>query len=289
MSSASPQPTTPAAAGRAGGLTDLLLGPVLLPLRHGLLVRQMTRRAVEGRYRNSGLGLLWSLATPAALILVYTFVFHSIFKMRWQAAAGDDPAEFGIVLFAGLIMFWLFADTATRAPDLVVERATYVKRVVFPLEILPFVNLGSALFHWAVSFLVLLGAMLVVGLPLPPTILYVPLLLAPLCLVLLGISWLLAGIGVFVRDLGHVVGLLTTLMMFLAPIFYPLASVPEEFRGAIQLNPLTFIVEQARAILIFGHQPDFMGLARYAAAGWLVAVLGLFTFRRLRSGFADVL
>jgi len=277
-----------AAAPGPGGLPGFLLAPLLLPIRHRLLVGQLTRRAVETRYRNSGLGLLWSLVTPLAMILVYTFVFRRIFQMRWQQA-GDSAAEFGIVLFAGLIMFWLFSDTVGRAPDMVVERAGYVKRVVFPLDVLAYVNLGAALFHWAVSLLVLVGAMAAVGMPLHPEMLYLPLLMVPFCLVLLGLSWLLAAVGVFLRDLGHVVSLATTLLLFLAPIFYPLASVPPEFHAAIQLNPMTFVVEQTRDIVLWGRAPDFAALGRYAAAGWGVALAGLFVFRRMRSGFNDVL
>lgn len=272
------------------GFRRLLLPfePLLLIWRHWLLIQQLTKRTVVSRYQNSGFGIVWSLLTPLFLVLVYTYVFSSIFQMRW-GQADATTAEFGVVLFAGLIMFWLFSDCITRSPDLVVERSNFVKRVVFPLEILPIVNLGAALFHWGVSALVLVGAIAAVGMPLHPGILYLPLLLVPFCLVMLGVSWILAAVGVYVRDIGPAVSLVVTCALFLAPVFYPLSAVPERFHDLIRLNPLTVIIEQARAVALWGHPPDFGVLTSYTMVGWAMAVVGLYVFRQAKSGFADVI
>jgi lipopolysaccharide transport system permease protein len=264
-----------------------LLSLFIAPFEHSGLVKQLVRREILGRYRGSFLGLLWSFVTPVLMLTVYTFVFGMIFRSRWTAD-GESRFEFALVLFAGLIVFNLFSECVTRAPGLVLANVNYVKKVIFPLEILPWVVLGSALFHAAISLLVLAGALALTQ-GLHPTILLLPLVLAPLLLLILGLSWLLAALGVFVRDIGQFINLAMTALLFLSPIFYPASALPESVRDWLFLNPLTFMIEQTRAVLIWGKWPDWGGLGLYALLMLPVAWLGFAWFQRTRKGFADVL
>jgi lipopolysaccharide transport system permease protein len=193
------------------------------------------------------------------------------------------------LLFAVLIIFNLFAEVVNRSPNLILEHPNLVKKVVFPLEILPIVATGSAVFHAAVSLTVLLLFELAVRRSVPMTAFYLPLILAPFLLLTLGISWLLASIGVYIRDVAQTVGILTTAMMFISPIFFPLSALPERMRPFLQLNPLALIVEQARAVLVFGTAPAWAALAGYGVLSILGGAFGLWGFHKLRRGFADVL
>lgn len=258
--------------------------------RNRQLCVALIRREVVGRYRGSMLGLFWSLFNPVLMLLVYTFVFSVIFKQRWSQSLGESQAEFALILFAGLMVFNLFAECVNRAPGLVLSQANYVKKVVFPLEILPWVSLGSAIFHTGVSLLVwgLFYCVLVGGLP-PWTALLFPIILLPVVGVVMGLSWFLAALGVYVRDVSQVVGLLVTVLMFLSPIFYPVTAIPEEYREVLQLNPLTISIEQARMILIGGAYPDLPQFTTQLLVSFVVASLGYAWFQKTRKGFADVI
>jgi lipopolysaccharide transport system permease protein len=256
--------------------------------RHRGLIRSLVVREVAGRYRGSLFGILWSFFNPIFMLAVYTFFFSVVFRVRWQGG-GDSKAEFALVLFAGLIVFNFFAECVTRAPGLVLSNPNYVKRVAFPLEVLPWVGLGAAAFHTGVSLLVWLVAhALLIGVP-HATFLLLPLVLLPLALLILGVSWILASLGVYLRDVSQVVGVATTALMFLSPIFYAAESLPEQYRVLLMLNPLTPAVEQVRAMLYWGTRPDLPLLAAYLAGTAVTAWLGFAWFQRTRKGFADVL
>lgn len=248
----------------------------------------MIKHEIIGRYRGSFLGLLWSFVNPVLMLAVYTFVFSFVFKARW-GVKHDDPYTFSVVLFAGLIMFNLFSECISRAPNLILSNVNYVKKVVFPLEILPWVALGSALFHAMVSVMVLLIFLILLGHDFSWNMLWLPLVTLPFTLLILGLSWFLASIGVFIRDASQVIGLLLTALLFMSPIFYPLSALPESIRVYLYLNPLTFIVEQVRSVLIWGAQPDWTGMGYYSLVSLLMAWLGWIWFNRTRKGFADVL
>ena len=252
------------------------------------LIWQMTKREVIGRYRGSIMGILWSFLNPILMLAVYTFVFSFVFKARWGAGS-DSKTEFAIVLFAGLIIHSLFAECVNRAPSVILSNANYVKKVVFPLEILPWVAMGSSLFHAVVSIAVLMGFYAIVNLALNWTMVLLPLLLFPLILLTMGFSWFLAAIGVYLRDVGQTVGLVTTVMMFLSPVFYPVSALPEKYRLLLHINPLTFMIEQAREVMIWGRMPDWSGLGLYAAYSMAIAWAGFFWFQKTRRGFADVI
>ncbi len=252
------------------------------------LIWEMTKRDVVGRYRGSAMGILWSFLNPVLMLIVYTFVFNVVFRARW-GTGGASRTEFAIVLFVGLIIHALFAECVNRAPGLIVGNVNYVKKVVFPLEVLPWVAMGSALFHALVSVGVLLLAFALVHWRLNWTAIFFPLLIAPLVLLTMGITWFVASLGVFIRDIGQTTGIITTIMLFLSPVFFPSSALPEPYRGLLQVNPLTFIIEQSRDVLIWEKLPDWGGLLVYFVASVAVAWLGLFWFQRTRKGFADVL
>lgn len=256
--------------------------------QHRDLIWQMTKRDVIGRYRGSIMGLLWSFFNPVLMLAVYTFIFSVVFQARWGEATASK-ADFAIVLFVGLIVHGLFAECVNRAPSVILSNVNYVKKVVFPLEVLPWITLGSALFHVMVSVLVLLVFVLFTQLQLSWTALLFPLVLLPLVLLTMGLSWFLASLGVFIRDVGQMIGMVTTVMLFLSPIFYPVSAVPESYRIWLHLNPLTFIVEQARAVLLWGNTPDWGGLGLYTLVAAAIAYGGLMWFQMTRRGFADVI
>jgi len=254
------------------------------------LIAQMTRREVAGRYKGSVLGLAWSFFNPVLMLTVYTFVFSEVFKARWGGSGADESkTQFAVVLFVGLIVQGLFAEVLNRAPSLILFNVNYVKKVVFPIEILPVISMGTALFHCLVSLVVLLVACVIFNGCLPWTVVFIPLVLLPLIVLSLGFSWMLASLGVFLRDVGQTIGIITTVLMFLSPVFYPVTAVPERFRPVIMANPLTFIIEQARAVLIWGNLPDWMGLGIYSLVAFFIAWIGYVWFQKTRKGFADVL
>lgn len=260
--------------------------------QHRALVMQMARREVVGRYRGSVLGLAWSFFNPVLMLAVYTFVFSVVFKARWGGTVStveESRTEFAIVLFVGMIVHGLFSEVLNRAPGLILVNQNFVKRVVFPLEILPVVSLVAALFHGLVSLAVLLAAFVLANGYLHWTALMAPLVLLPLVVLTLGLAWMLSSLGVFLRDVGQTIGLVTTVLMFLAPVFYPVQALPQAFRPWMMANPLTFIIEQMRDVLVWGRLPHWSGLAWYSLIAGVVAWLGFAWFQKTRKGFADVL
>jgi len=258
--------------------------------RNRQLIVQMTKREVVGRYKGSSMGLAWSFFNPVFMLTVYTFVFSEIFKSRWGGVGGNDSkTQFAVVLFVGMIVLSLFSEVVNRAPGLILSNVNYVKKVVFPLEILPIISTGAALFHSLISLGVLLLAFALFNGYLHWTAIFTPLVLFPLVILTLGLAWILASLGVFLRDVGQTIGIITTVLMFLSPVFYPVTAVPERFRAFIMANPLTFIIEQAREVLIWGHLPDWIGLSIYTIAATIVAWIGFALFQKTRKGFADVL
>jgi lipopolysaccharide transport system permease protein len=257
--------------------------------RNRQLGMQMIRREVVGRYKGSVLGLAWSFFNPIFMLAVYTLVFSGVFKSRWGTGDAGDKTQFAVVLFVGMIVHGLFSEVLNRSPSLVLSNVNYVKKVVFPLEILPVVAMGAALFHSFVSLTVLLSAFLFFNGFLHWTVVFIPLVLLPLIILTVGFAWMLASLGVFLRDVGQTIGIITTVILFLSPVFYPVNALPEKLRPWIMANPLTFIIEQARQVLIWGHVPDWGGLTIYTFLAVLVAWTGYAWFQKTRKGFADVL
>jgi len=258
--------------------------------RNRELIVQMIRREVVGRYKGSVMGLAWSFFNPVFMLVVYTYVFSEIFKSRWGGVGDDDnKTQFALVLFVGMIVLGLFSEVLNRAPGLILSNINYVKKVVFPIEILPVIAMGAALFHSLISLGVLMVAFALFNGYMHWTAIFTPLVLLPLVILTLGLAWILSSLGVFLRDVGQTIGIITTVLMFLSPVFYPMTAVPERFRPFIMANPLTFIIEQAREVLIWGHSPNWIGLGIYFLAATAMAWAGYAWFQKTRKGFADVL
>lgn len=253
------------------------------------LIRQFTTREIVSRYRGSYMGILWSLITPILMLSVYTFVFSTIFKGKWGQSASDNPFEFALIMFCGLIVFNIFNETVNRAPSIIIGNVNYVKKVVFPLEILPLTVLLSSLVQGFISLVVLLIADLIFLHTLPWTIIFIPIILMPVIFLSLGLAWFLSSLGVYVRDIGNSVGLFTNVLFFLTPVFYPISSVPDFFKPFMYFNPLTVIVENFRRVVMWGEYPLWSELLMVILLTYLFMIFGYFWFNKLRRGFADVL
>lgn len=252
------------------------------------LAYNMAKREVMGRYKGSAMGLFWSFVNPVLMLAVYTFVFSVVFNARWSGGVGSKT-EFALVLFAGLLVFNFFSECINRAPMLIISNVNYVKKVIFPLEILPVVVLGAAAFHLCVSLLVwLIFYVMFFGLP-PVSILMLPLALLPLVFLTIGLSWLLASLGTYIRDIGQVIGMVTMVLMFMSPIFYPVAALPQEYHSYMQLSPLTFVIEQARDVMIWAKPVNWARWSVWMAISLVISWLGFAWFQKTRKGFADVL
>ena len=250
---------------------------------------RLTEREVLSRYKGSTLGIAWSFITPLAMLVVYTFVFSQVFKARWGGIEQAGPLGFAINLFAGLIVFNLFSECISRAPDLVVRNPNYVKKVVFPLELLGSVAVASACFHAITSVAILIIFEVIAFQKLPITLLWLPIVWMPLLLGLLGCTWLLSAIGVFVRDIGQVVGVALNMLMFMSPIFFPTSALPARWQPLLMLNPLAQVIEQTRRISVEGLNPQFSYLILGLIFGIAFCEVAFRLFQRSKRAFADVL
>lgn len=253
------------------------------------LAVQLARRDVVGRYRAARLGLLWSVLTPLILLGIYTFVFTVVFRFRWNDAAPESRGQFALTMFCGMLLFNLFAEVVTRAPVMIVSNPNYVKKVVFPLETFVVSGLLSALFNMLVGFAVwLIGTVLLIGPP-PITCVWLPVVLMPVCLLTCGVAWVLAALGVFIRDVGHVVVLGVQVLFFMTPIFYRIEAVPPAFQRFLRINPLAHVVEDARRVLMWGSSPDWRWWLPSLVISGSLALLGYAFFMKSKRAFGDVI
>lgn len=249
---------------------------------------ELAKRDVLGRYKGASFGLLWSLISPFLLLCVYTFAFGTVMGGRWPQIE-TQQTHFSIILFAGLIVHGLFAECLTRAPALIVANSNFVKRIIFPLDILPWPMVLSAMFHALMNVLVFIALRLALDGQFDWTIVLLPLVLLPLVVLILGVSWFLASLGVYLRDITQVTGVVSMALLFLSSAMMPVESVPESFRWIFLVNPLTAIIDQARNVMLWGRMPDWMVLLRYLIGALCVMYLGRAWFAATRRGFADVL
>lgn len=256
--------------------------------RNRNLIATLVKRDIASRYRGSLLGCTWAVFHPVLMLTIYAFVFGVVFKTRWGGAEGGQ-AEFAVVLFVGLLVFNLFSECINRSPSLLVENANYVKKVVFPLEIMPWVVLGGGLFNLLLGVLVWLAFyFFFIGVP-PLSLVLLPICLLPFVLMINGLAWGLSSLGVYLRDLKQITTVLTSMLLFLSPVFYPVEALPEKFRWVMALNPITPAVEMSRHVLVVGGVPDWLGFVQYLIICALVGWLGFAWFQKTRQGFADVL
>ena len=265
--------------------------PLYIPgsiVEHRFVIGQLAKRAILGRYRGTVLGLLWSLVTPLLLLAVYTFVFGTILQVRWVSQSGGN-AEFAAILFSGMLVHGILAECLTQASTLIVANPQYVKKVVFPLEALPWVTVISAFFQGVISTGILLAYLFFVQGGIPWTAVLFPIPLFILAFVCIAAGWLISATAVYLKDIAQMMGLLSTVLFFMAPILYPKTALPVEFQNLLYLNPLTYIIEQFRAVVLWGELPNWNGLALYGIASVAVAWMSLAWFQKTRKGFADVL
>ena len=260
-----------------------------IPIRNRSLLWQFARRDGLGRYRGSLLGLTWSFLTPLLMLGVYSFVFVGVFRQSWPGSAHGGGIEFSLQVFAGLLVFNLFSEVAGKAPNLIVDQPNLVKKVIFPVELLAWVTVLSGLFHLLISVGTLLLVLLVARGGLPMTAFALPIVLLAFLPVLLGLGWFLSAVGVFVRDVGQVMTMVVSLTMFMSPVFYSVKALAPGIQFWMQLNPLTLIIEQVRAVLLLGLWPDWAALGLYGALASLFALAAGTFFQLTRKGFADVL
>lgn len=257
--------------------------------RNKSLIYSLAKREVVGRYRGSMMGIAWSFFNPLLMLVIYTFVFSVVFKARWGVSAQESKIDFAIMLFIGMIIHGVFAECINRAPGLILSNVNYVKKVVFPLDILPYVAFGSALFHAAVSLLVLIIVQLIFMGHIPLTALLFPIVMLPLVFATIGIAWFLSSLGVFIRDIGQITGIFTTVLLFISGVFFPISGLPEPYRTWMALNPLAVIIEEGRNVLVLGIIPEPANWCFMTAIGLLIAWAGFAWFQKTRKGFADVL
>lgn len=255
--------------------------------QHRSLVWELAKRDVFGRYRGASLGVIWSILNPFLMLAVYTVAFGEILKARWPGV--ENSTDFALVMFVGLIIHGFFAECIARAPGLVVGNANYVKRIVFPLEILPWPVVLSALFHLAMNFLVLAVALLIIKGKLFPAMFFLPIVLLPMIFIVLGALWLLSALGVYLRDISQLTAPLTTAMLFLSSAIVPVSSLSERYQKIFRLNPLTPVIDQARIVALHGGAPDWGLLAYCAVPAFVFAMISYGIYGYLRGGFADVL
>ena len=260
----------------------------LLPWRHAGLIRQFAAREVQTRYRQSWLGTLWAVLTPLMMLGVYMLVFRHVFQLRWRPTGPESDLLFALHLFAGLAVFNFFAECVGRAPRLILDQPHLVKKVVFPLHILPWASVAAALVLLGIALVLLLvfGSWERGGPPL--SALALPLVWLPLLPLTVGLGWLLSALGTYVRDVGQVIGMLLGLLMFLSPIFFPVEALPEGVRRFAYLNPLALPITQTRQVLLDGRWPDWGALGLQLLACLALAWLGARFFDAARKGFADV-
>ena len=263
---------------------------------HRELIWQLTKRDIEGRYRAARLGLLWAVLTPLCLLAIYTFVFAVVFQFRWSDDPGETRGQFALTMLCGMLLYGLFSEVVNRAPYMIVFNPNYVKKVVFPLEVFVVSGLASALINMLIGYGVWLIGWLLIEHRLPPwTLVWMPVVLLPVCLTTAGVSWILASIGVFVRDVGHAVLLATQMLFFATPIFYSLQRVKQpSFRRVLEINPLTHAIEDMRRIMMWtgsgpAPHPEWSWWLGTMAVSAVVALLGYAFFMKSKRAFADVI
>lgn len=255
------------------------------------LIWNLTKREVKSIYQSSFLGALWTVIVPLMMLLIYTFVFSVVFQAKWSTSGSQETprGEFALILFAGLTAFNFFSSVISKAPGLILAVPNYVKKVVFPLEILPVVAVGSAFITSLISIaLILIGHVLLLR-SFPIMVLLLPLVYVPLILLTLGFAWFLSSLGVFVRDMGQVIPVIVQILFFVSPIFYSVDRVPNFLRFLVILNPLSFILDSFRRVLIWNEFLDWRSWTIVTLVSAFVAILGFAWFSATKRAFSDVM
>jgi len=261
--------------------------PAKLVRDHRALIATMVRRDIAARYKGSFIGLFWTVLNPLLLTLTYFFVFGVVMKARF----GADPSKHGFVLYflAGILPWLAFVEAAGRAPNTILENRVLVKKLVFPLDILNVVQTLAGLTNQIIGLGIFILYLWIARGEIPPTALWLPVLLIPQLLFTVGVAWFLAALGVYVRDLAQIIGLLLTLWFYTTPICYPESALPAGMLPFLSANPIFMLVRAWRAVFLEGQPPDVSAVVILWTVGILSAAAGYAWFHRLRKGFADVL
>ena len=265
-----------------------LVEPFSAIATHAELTRELTRRDVLGRYRGANFGLLWTVLGPLLMLVIYAVAFGEILGGRWQQA-GNSDVPFGLVLFLGITVHGLVAECLVRAPRLMIDNANYVKRVVFPLYVLPWTVVLSAAFHFLMQVLVFVVLAAVMAGKLSPWLPMVPFVLIPLLLLTLATCLVLTSVGAYLRDLGMIIPVVVTALLFLSSAIIPVDTLQPKYQAIFMLNPLTFFIDQIRDVALWGQAPDWHGLALRSLVGFVLVCLAHAWFRVASRGFADVI
>ncbi len=257
-------------------------------IKNNYLLRQLVKKDIQQRYQGSVLGMLWSFIVPILMLVIYTFIFSEVFQARWDIDT-SDKYQFALVLFCGLTAFTLVGEVMNRATTLIASNTNYVKKVIFPLEMLPVVTTLSALFNCLISFVILIVAKFIIYRNISPTLYMIFIILIPLIIMSVGLGLLISAISVYLKDVGNFISVFVTILMYMSPVFFPLSAVPESFRTVCEANPMTYIIENFRNVVIYGKCLDW----KFFSISCLVAVviywIGKVVFMRAKEGFADVL
>lgn len=266
-----------------------ILFPFKIILKNRHLLSQLVKRNIATRYKGSAFGILWSIIQPLTMLCVYTFVFSVVFKTRWGVDTEGSFGSFAIIMFCGMAMFNIFSESVNSSCGIIIANQNFVKKVIFPLEMLPLTQVLSSFILGMIWFLLLfLGIIFVFG-NISFTMLLIPLVLIPLLMFTLGVSYFIASLGVYIRDIQYLIGVIIQILFFLTPIFYPLQAVPEKYRWALQINPLTILIEETRNLFIYGIFPNWSSLGISFLISIVVLYLGFFWFYKTQKGFSDVL
>ncbi len=256
--------------------------------RNKYLLWQLVKKDIQQRYQGSVLGMLWSFIVPILMLVIYTFVFSEVFQAKWDIDT-SDKYQFALVLFCGLTAFNLIGEVMNRSTVLIVSNTNYVKKVIFPLEMLPVVTTLSALFNCVISFIILIVAKLVIYHDVSPTLYLIFLNMIPLIVMAVGLGLFISALSVYLKDVGNFISVLVTILMYMSPVFFPLSSVPESFRAACEANPMTYIIENFRNVVLFGKPLDWKFFCISCVVALVFYIFGKIVFMRAKEGFADVL
>lgn len=256
--------------------------------KHSYLLKQLVKKDIKQRYQGSILGMLWSFIVPILMLVIYTFVFSEVFQAKWDIDT-SDKYQFALVLFCGLSAFNMVSEVMNRATTLIVSNTNYVKKVIFPLEILPVVIMFSALFNCVISFSILIVAKIIIYKNISSTLYLIFFAMIPLIVLSVGLGLFISAVSVYLKDVGNVISVLVTVLMYMSPVFFSLSSVPENFRGICEVNPMTYIIENFRNVVLYGESLNWKYWGISCVVALAIYLFGKVVFMRAKEGFADVL
>lgn len=266
-----------------------IFSPVSDLWRNRDLLWQFTVRNIELRHKGSYLGFIWSVLSPLLLLALYVYIFGYIFKGSFEEGPTETPLDYALGLFTGLAILQMMAEVIAVSPMIFVAQPNFVKKVVFPLEILPAASVGSSIFHFLISTVLVAVGVATVGPGLSWSALWLPVILLPVILIALGLSWLISSLGVFFRDIGQVTPVLIPMLMYSSAVFFPAKIITGFAWSILRFNPLLHATGLSRDALLWHHPMNFRELGYLYVSGIATLWLGYFAFRKMQPAFADVL